>query len=48
MATEHITEGKLSSFLKYAFWVGISIAGRVHIIVSFPIHAFLGKPHPAH
>uniref|UniRef100_A0A8C7L781 ATP binding cassette subfamily B member 10 n=1 Tax=Oncorhynchus kisutch TaxID=8019 RepID=A0A8C7L781_ONCKI len=29
MATEHITVGKLSSFLMYAFWVGISIAGRL-------------------
>ncbi|KAM6977427.1 ATP-binding cassette sub-family B member 10, mitochondrial [Aplochiton taeniatus] len=27
MATEHMTVGELSSFLMYAFWVGISIAG---------------------
>uniref|UniRef100_A0A8C8GQL6 Uncharacterized protein n=1 Tax=Oncorhynchus tshawytscha TaxID=74940 RepID=A0A8C8GQL6_ONCTS len=27
MATEHITVGKCSSFLMYAFWVDISIAG---------------------
>uniref|UniRef100_A0A8C7TW89 ATP binding cassette subfamily B member 10 n=1 Tax=Oncorhynchus mykiss TaxID=8022 RepID=A0A8C7TW89_ONCMY len=27
MASEHMTVGELSSFLMYAFWVGISIAG---------------------
>ncbi|XP_046886148.1 ATP-binding cassette sub-family B member 10, mitochondrial [Hypomesus transpacificus] len=27
MANEHMTVGELSSFLMYAFWVGISIAG---------------------
>uniref|UniRef100_A0A8C7UAA0 ATP-binding cassette sub-family B member 10, mitochondrial n=1 Tax=Oncorhynchus mykiss TaxID=8022 RepID=A0A8C7UAA0_ONCMY len=33
MASEHMTVGELSSFLMYAFWVGISIAGR-----ASPLH----------
>lgn len=28
MGSEHMTIGELSSFLMYAFWVGISIAGE--------------------
>lgn len=28
MASEAMTVGQLSSFLMYAFWVGISIAGE--------------------
>lgn len=28
MGSEHMTVGELSSFLMYAFWVGISIAGE--------------------
>jgi hypothetical protein len=39
MASEHMTVGELSSFLMYAFWVGISIAGRAYIIVSLPMHS---------
>ncbi|CDQ78052.1 unnamed protein product [Oncorhynchus mykiss] len=43
MATEHITEGKLSSFLKYAFWVGISIAGGQKQIIAIA-RALLKNP----
>lgn len=28
MGSEHMTVGELTSFLMYAFWVGISIAGK--------------------
>ena len=32
MANQHMTMGELSSFLMYAFWVGISIAGTMRCV----------------
>ena len=32
MANQHMTMGALSSFLMYAFWVGISIAGTMRCV----------------
>lgn len=49
MGSAHMTVGELSSFLMYAFWVGLSIGGiphkqalRVHFEKQAPLnrHAF--------
>ena len=49
MGSAHMTVGELSSFLMYAFWVGLSIGGisyeqalRVHIEKQAPLngHSF--------
>lgn len=34
MGSAHMTIGELSSFLMYAFWVGISIGGMDHKIYA--------------
>lgn len=40
MASEAMTVGQLSSFLMYAFWVGISIAGEDVSSEQLNIHYF--------
>lgn len=33
MAYQHLSVGELSSFLMYTFWVGISIAGKLPMLI---------------
>lgn len=33
MASQHLSVGELSSFLMYTFWVGISIAGKLKVLI---------------
>lgn len=47
MGSAHMTVGELSSFLMYAFWVGLSIGGisykqalRVHIEKQAPLNGY--------
>lgn len=44
MGSEHMTVGELSSFLMYAFWVGISIAGKDKLLSISEQHASILCP----
>lgn len=35
MGGAHLTVGELSSFLMYAFWVGISIRGNIFLKINW-------------